>query len=57
MDKEWVLVCDAVLRLSGESKGADIECTLARKHGIPVFAEDDGYGFGDLVKWRDNLNE
>ena len=28
-DKEWVLVCDAVLRLPGASKGADGEVELA----------------------------
>lgn len=53
MDKEWVLVCDAVLRLSGKSRGADIECALAKKHGIPIFYEGDGdYGFTELIKWR-----
>jgi len=36
-DNAWVTVCDAVLRLSGESKGADAEVELARAHGIPVF--------------------
>lgn len=34
----WLLKCDAVLRLPGESKGADSEVALARLNGIPVFA-------------------
>jgi hypothetical protein len=29
--------CDAVLRIPGESRGADLECELARTLGIPVF--------------------
>jgi hypothetical protein len=30
-------VCDAVLRIPGESRGADIECDLAREWGKPVY--------------------
>ncbi|KKM03386.1 hypothetical protein LCGC14_1774980 [marine sediment metagenome] len=37
MDKPWVLASDAVLRLEGESKGADLEERWANKAGIPVF--------------------
>ena len=37
LDKEWVKVCHAVLRLPGESKGADAEVELAHSCGIPVF--------------------
>ncbi len=37
IDMEWLSFCDAVLRLSGESAGADKEVTLARKLNIPVF--------------------
>jgi hypothetical protein len=29
--------CDAVLRLPGESKGADQDVAIARKRGIPVY--------------------
>jgi hypothetical protein len=36
LDQEWVLACDAVLRLPGVSAGADSEVALARQHGIPV---------------------
>lgn len=36
-DLEWVLVCDCVLRLDGESSGADREVAHAKKHGIPVY--------------------
>ena len=36
-DIEWVAVSDAVFRLPGESKGADIEVEKAREAGIPVF--------------------
>jgi hypothetical protein len=29
--------CDAILRIPGESRGADLECDLAREMGKPVF--------------------
>jgi hypothetical protein len=43
-DFEWVKCCDAILRLSGESPGADREVELAKAEGIPVF-----YSIEDLV--------
>jgi hypothetical protein len=39
MDFAWVAVSDAVLRLPGESVGADKEVEHARKLGIPVFTD------------------
>jgi hypothetical protein len=36
IDLEWVKVCDYVLRLDGESSGADGEVALAVSLGIPV---------------------
>ena len=36
LDNEWVLACDAVLRLPGESRGADGEVNLAKANSIPV---------------------
>lgn len=33
----WVLVCDAVWRLSGDSNGADAEVTTAKANQIPVY--------------------
>jgi len=38
-DMEWVAVCDAVYRLAGESRGADVEVRHAKALGIPVFFE------------------
>ena len=37
IDLEWLPVCDCVLRLAGESSGADGEVKLANELGIPVF--------------------
>lgn len=37
VDKAWVAVADAVLRLPGESKGADEETAFAAQIRIPVF--------------------
>ena len=33
--------CDAVLRLSGESRGADQDVAIARTRGIPVYRDID----------------
>jgi hypothetical protein len=33
--------CDAVLRLSGESRGADQDVAIARSRGIPVYRDVD----------------
>lgn len=37
VDLPWVECSHAVLRLPGESTGADMETAHAAKHGIPVF--------------------
>lgn len=44
-DFEWLAVCDVLLRLPGESSGADREIAFARGRGIPVVytIEDLGY--------------
>ncbi len=36
MDSQWIPVCDALMRVLGESPGADEEEALAKKLGIPV---------------------
>lgn len=52
IDLEWVSVADAVLRLPGESTGADQEVAFARKHGIPVFDSLDA-----VVSWSRDQNK
>jgi hypothetical protein len=37
LDLIWLPACDAVLRLPGESNGADIEVKEAQRLGLPVF--------------------
>lgn len=37
LDLSWLSVSDAVLRLPGESSGADREVALATELGIPVY--------------------
>ncbi len=49
-DLVWLKVCDAVLRLSGESEGADIEVASAKAAGIPVFTFIDDI-LRDLPTW------
>lgn len=36
-DLVWLAECDAILRLSGESAGADAEVEFAKSRGMPVF--------------------
>ncbi len=36
-DNAWLLKCDALIRLPGESLGADKEVELAMQHGTPVY--------------------
>jgi hypothetical protein len=45
----WVVVSDAVLRLPGESKGADEEVHLAKTLKIPVF-----YSMEEYEKYSNN---
>lgn len=40
-DLELVTICDMVIRLPGESAGADRECALAEEYGIPVRTLED----------------
>ena len=37
-DLAWIEVCEAVVRLPGESAGADREVVFARQRGIPVWS-------------------
>ena len=39
LDREWLEVCDAVLRLPGDSEGADLEVAWARELGKPVYTD------------------
>lgn len=43
IDIEFLSNCDIVLRLPGESKGADLEVDTANKIGIPIF-----YSIGEI---------
>ncbi len=36
-DIEWLVLCDAVFRMKGDSLGADKEVKIAREKGIPVY--------------------
>ena len=45
IDLELLQACKAVLRLPGESKGADMEVAEAKRLGIPVY-----YSIEELVK-------
>ena len=41
LDMEWLKSCDIVVRLPGESSGADREVALAKELGIPVKTLDE----------------
>ena len=46
LDREELKRCDALLRLAGESVGADREVEWAKELGLPVF-----YHYADVVEW------
>jgi hypothetical protein len=46
-DLRWLEQCDAVIRLPGESKGADGEVARAKQLGMPVYTLE---GFIDAAK-------
>ena len=37
LDLEWLSKCDCLLRLPGESSGADGEVKFAKESGIPIY--------------------
>jgi len=49
IDLEWVKVVDCVLRLDGESTGADGEVDFATELGKPTF-----YNYKDLIKYYED---
>ena len=49
MDLEWLEVCDCLVRLPGESIGADREVEYMKQLGKPVF-----YCIEALLEWRAN---
>jgi len=51
-DLEWLKVCDCVLRLDGESKGADMECAEARRLYKPVF-----FSIDEIKKFRNSIDK
>lgn len=46
MDKDWLRACDALVRIGGESSGADIDMEDAISLGLPVFLS-----LGEFVEW------
>ena len=50
LDFSWLSVCDALIRLPGESKGADREVEYANKNFIRVF-----HTLWDFLRWADEL--
>ena len=54
MDEQWIPVCDVLLRLKGDSVGADREVECARSHHMGIF-----HSLGDLMDhvsptWEDD---
>jgi hypothetical protein len=45
LDMIWVLKCDCLLRLPGESSGADAEVKFALENNVPVY-----YSIDELLK-------
>ncbi len=48
VDSDWLKECDCVLRLPGQSAGADREILTAQRLSIPTFTTID-----DLITWKE----
>lgn len=48
-DLKWLERCDCIIRLPGESKGADLEEEHARKLNMPIF-----YSYEAFVRYAGN---
>lgn len=48
----WLLSCDIVFRIHGESPGADLEVEMAKKNNMPVF-----YDIFELAEFVHHLKE
>ena len=46
-DLEWLILCDCLIRLKGESPGANREVAYAKERGIPVYTMSEFY---DIIK-------
>lgn len=44
MDRLWIMKCDVLLRLPGESPGADREVVWAEELGIPIIYDVEALG-------------
>lgn len=48
----WIKACDCLVRLDGESKGADLEVEFAKNNNIPVF-----FSVDEMKKFYKDLRE
>lgn len=51
-DNAWVEKCDCLVRLPGESSGADKEVALAQSKDIPVFIVEDEFSIVAFREWE-----
>lgn len=49
LDNAWLKRCDCILRLPGESSGADAEVQLAAQLNIPIF-----YDIASIIEWAND---
>lgn len=54
-DMEWLKACDVVLRLPGESSGADKEVKYAQEHGMEVYYST--FEIPDIQSTSENIIE
>lgn len=54
-DLDVIAHCHAIIRLPGDSPGADRECDMARNLGLPVF-EWNRYAAGRVARWAATWN-
>ncbi len=53
IDQDWLVVCDALLRLPGESKGADLEVEMAKKLCLFIYYSVDEIPREKVINWNE----
>lgn len=51
-DNAWIEKCDCLVRLPGESSGADKEVELAKSKGIPVYMCEGEFFINEFKAWE-----
>lgn len=56
-DKSWLECCDVLIRMPGESKGADLEVAYAKELGLPILTTEEEIKeyMDDHLMWENGI--